>query len=62
MLILNRDEAEKIISHLTMLRFYYRNQTNLFKGIRAGRLFQNYLDELENIIREMEEELHGKTD
>jgi hypothetical protein len=59
MLIMNRDEAEKVLSHMYTLKLYYQNQSDLFKGHRAGLLFHKYMKEVMGIIDEMEAELRN---
>lgn len=61
MLILTRDEAEKLLTHLYALKMYYSNQSELFKGHRTGLLFHKYMKEVMDIITEMEGELKDES-
>ncbi len=51
MLIIDGKDKEKVMSHLKILKMYYRNQMTLFKGLPLSNEYQTCIDDLNHLIQ-----------
>ena len=56
MLILDKDETSNLLHHLKLLRMYYQTHSRIFSGSRVSVSYQTMLDDVNDIIKRMEDE------
>ena len=50
MLIIDGEDKERLVAHLKILRMYYRNQKNLYKGLALENEYKTCGDDLTKLI------------
>ena len=56
MLIIDKDDETVLINHLRILKRYYKNQSEFFKGGQLGDAYQECFHSLEDFLKRIEGE------